>query len=250
MHGTLAVAAAHDRHLGLLPVAHRSLWEFNHWSRCIALFNKWLSQPIKEEHKDPLWATAGILVILTFSSICATSLEEAWPLKTPDSADLEWLRLGAGKMALWHIVAPLRPGSVFSVISEPLASLRKPLPTQGADGLLLEVKQLCAIDDESTQLNNAYFTVAHAVSGFVNSSTDYTLQHQAFDAMAHMDSQFRCLLEKKDAVALVLLSLWYTKAGKSKWWMEQRSKYELAAMKTYLRRHHRTNSVIEALITG
>src|SRR6201992_1574404 len=109
MHGTLAVAAVHDRYLGVTSAHPRSFRESYHWSQCTILFNKWLSQSIKEEHKDPLWATAGTLAILTFSSINACFPEESWPLSAPDSSDLEWLRLGTGKMALWHLVNPLRP---------------------------------------------------------------------------------------------------------------------------------------------
>jgi hypothetical protein len=212
------------------------------------LFNTWLRQPIEEEYKDLIWATAGALAIRAFSSISATSIEEAWPLGTPASTDLEWLRLGAGKMALWHIVDPLREASVFAVMCKSV-SLRKPLPTQGTNGVSPELKQLCAMDDQSTQANNPYFTVAHSVSRYINAPPGDDLLHQTFGAMASMNSQFQTLLARKDRAALVLLSLWYSKAGKSKWWIEQRAKYELAAIKAYLRRSHSRNDIIEALLS-
>jgi hypothetical protein len=88
IHGTLAVTAVHGRYLGVVPTHRPSLRESYHLFQCTTLYNKWLSQPIKEEHKDPLWATAGALGILTFSAINAGSLDEAWPLGTSDSSDL------------------------------------------------------------------------------------------------------------------------------------------------------------------
>lgn len=69
-----------------------------------------LSGTIKEEFKDPCWATASTLGILTFSSTDVdTTTKQPWPLGPEDSSDLEWLPLGAGKMKLWQLLNPLRP---------------------------------------------------------------------------------------------------------------------------------------------
>ncbi|OAQ96931.1 hypothetical protein LLEC1_04238 [Akanthomyces lecanii] len=113
MHGLLAVAAVHDRHLGLVPCSRRTLRELHHWSRCTILFAEMLSCTIKEEFKDPCWATAATLGILTFAStdVDAAGKKQPWPLGAADSSDLEWLRLGAGKMRLWQLLNPLRPQS-------------------------------------------------------------------------------------------------------------------------------------------
>lgn len=164
MHGTLAVTAVHDRYLGITPTYRRSLRESYQISQCTTLFNRWLCQPIKEEHKDPLWATAGALSILTFSSINACSAEEAWPLGASDSSDLDWIRLGVGKITLWDLVNPMRSESVFRVMTETFAYIHHPLPQRGTDGVSTELAQLCGINDSSTQENNPYFSVAHSLS--------------------------------------------------------------------------------------
>ncbi|UKZ94595.1 uncharacterized protein TrAFT101_009456 [Trichoderma asperellum] len=80
MHGTLAVAAVHERYFEMTPTHRRSLRESYHASQFTTLFSKRLSQPIREEHKDPLWAAAGAVAILTFSALTASSPDEAWPL--------------------------------------------------------------------------------------------------------------------------------------------------------------------------
>ena len=247
IHGSLAVTAVHDRYLGSsMPNHRRSLRESYHWSQCTILFNKWLSQPIKEEHKDPLWGTAGMLGILTFSSVNTGCPEEAWPLGTPDSSDLEWL--GAGKMALWHVVNPLRPESVFRIMSETLVNMRRPLPARGIDGVKIELVELCGLDESSTQENNPYFEVAHCTSRLLNTSKGEVSLGEAMMASRHMHSEFASCLEKKDPVALLLLCLWYTRARECIWWIDHRARYELPAICNFLQRYHCDNSAIQALI--
>lgn len=248
MHGTLAVTAVHDRYLGLMPTHRRSLRESYHWSQCTILFNKWLSQPIKEEHKDPLWAAAGTIAILTFSSINTCFPEEAWPLGAPDSSDLEWLRLGTGKMTLWPLVNPLRPESVFRIMFENFAHMHQPLPAQGTDGVSVELLQLCGLDESSTQESNPYFMVVHGISQLLEAPKGVASQGIVMMVSRHMHNEFGAYLEKKDPVALLLLCLWYTRARESIWWIDLRARYELPAICTFLERYHKENRVIQALL--
>jgi hypothetical protein len=249
MHGTLAVTAVHDRYLGLTPTNRRSVRETYHWSQCTILFNKWLSQgPIKEENKDPLWAAAGSLGILTFSSMNPGTLEETWPLGPPDSSDLEWLRIGTGKMALWQLVDPMRPGSVFRTMSATFASLHQPPPAQGTEGVSVDLAQLCGLDESSTGENNPYFAVAHGLSLLLEMPKGEVGLGAVLMVSRHMHNEFTSRLEKKDPIALLLLCLWYTRARESKWWIDLRARYELPAICTYLQRYHGDNSAIQALI--
>ncbi|KAH8897138.1 hypothetical protein GQ53DRAFT_887362 [Thozetella sp. PMI_491] len=248
MHGTLAVTAVHDRYLGVTSNHRRSVRESHHWSRCTVLFNKWLSQSIKEQHKDPLWATAGTLAILSFASINACSPEEAWPLGSPESSDLEWLRLGAGKAALRHLVNPLRPESAFRILSETFALIRPLLPEKGADGVPADLAQLCDLGECSTRGNNPYFVVAHTLSSVLKEPKDTASHVRVMMISAHMHHEFGDRLGRKDPVALLLLCLWYHRARESKWWIDIRARCELPALCEYLRRHHKNNSAIQALI--
>ena len=246
MHGTLAVAAVHNRYLAATP--RRCLREYYHWSQCTILFNNWLSQHIKEEHKDLLWATAGSLAILTFSSIHIRSHEQAWPLSAADSSDLEWLRLGTGKMALRRLANPLRPNSVFRLMSETSTLLHQLPSARGANGVPVELAQLCGLDEWSTRDNNPYFAVAHDLSRLLKLPQGEASQRRILMVSSHMQGAFATCLQGKDPVALLLLCLWYTRARERAWWIDLRARFELPAICTYLQRYHKDNSIIQALI--
>ncbi|OKL56987.1 hypothetical protein UA08_07955 [Talaromyces atroroseus] len=248
MHGSLAAAAVHDRYLGVTPAPRRSLRESYHWFQCTILFNKRLSQHIKEEDKDPLWATAGSIGILTFSSINACLPDHAWPLGAPDPSDLDWLRLGAGKMSLWYLLDPLRPGSVFRSMSETLQQMHQPLPEKGLDSVLAELVHVCGLSESSSRENNPYFTVAHGLSRLLEKPRGEASQNSALGVASKMHNDFRMCLEKKDPIALLLLCLWYTRARETRWWIDFRARYEIPAICTYLQRYHKDNSAIQALI--
>lgn len=259
MHGTLAVAAVHDRYLGDINGSSVVEWtgkasvrESFHVSRCTSLFNQWLSEPMTEERKDPIWSGAGSLSILTFSSTTARRPEEAWPLGPPDpSSDLEWLRLGAGKMALWHMVNPMREGSIFRPMFKLLGDMRcEPLPKsrRGTEGLLPELAQVCDIDEESTEDNNPYFVVAHAMSRLLPLSDDEVSLGKVLLISRKMHGPFEVLLHERDPIALLLLCLWYVTARKCKWWIDFRTRHEIPAICRYLSEMHREKVTIHNIL--
>ncbi|KAL6885725.1 hypothetical protein GGI43DRAFT_432401 [Trichoderma evansii] len=248
MHGTLAVAAVHERYFEMAPTYRRSLRESYHVSQFITLFSKRLSQPIREEHKDTLWAAAGTVAILTFSAFTASSPDEAWPLGAPDASDLDWLRLGVGKMKLWQLLNPLRPESVHRIIFESIVKLYESVPTRGTNGVLVELVQLCGLDQSSTPENNPFFTVAHGLSQLLEAPKGRVSLDSIMKVWNLMNNRFVVLLEMKDPAALLLLYLWYTRARESGWWISIRAKYEIPAIRTYLETYHGDNSVLQALI--
>ncbi|KAF4955696.1 hypothetical protein FGADI_4389 [Fusarium gaditjirri] len=211
-HGMLAVTAVHDRYLGVTPTHRRSFCETYHWSQCTSLFNKSLGQPIKEEHKDPIWATASMLGILAFSSLNTCVLEETWPLGPPDSSDLEWLRLGAGKMNLWQLLNPLRSTSIFTQMADTFVTMHQSLPTEGIDGVPVELRQLCMLEESSTAYNNPYLMVAHGLSELLAIPTGQATLGKAMKVATKIRGKFKALLEGKDPVALMLLYLWLSEA--------------------------------------
>lgn len=259
MHGTLAVAAVHDRYLSsgdstslvritFMPTIRESF----HVSRCTSLFNDWLSEPMTEDRKDPIWSTAGSLSILTFASTTAKRPEEAWPLGPPDpSSDLEWLRLGAGKMTLWHMVNPMREGSIFRPMFEVLGDLRgqtMPISSRGTEGLLPELAKICGIDEHSTRETNPYFAVAHALSRLLPLSYNEASLGKILMVAGKMHDAFEVLLHQRDPVALLLLCLWYAKARKCKWWIDFRTRHEIPAICQYLNEWHGDKMAIHNLL--
>ncbi|KAI9043962.1 uncharacterized protein KD926_002341 [Aspergillus affinis] len=248
MHASLAVAYAYDRRLNN-PIGHRrSLEECYHWSQSTVLLNKRLREPIRAKDRDPIWGTAAALAILAFSSPDATTPEESWPLNPSDHAHLDWLRLSKGKMSLWHIVNPLRPDSLFCVMATTFAQMQIPLPERGRDGIPKALAAICHLDDRSTAKDNPYFDAAHAVSYILDlpDSEVTTGPTQLFPRSIY--GSFEDLLRRKDPVALVLLYLWYSKAGRNIWWIELRARVECPSICSYLRMHHGGNAAIQAFL--
>ncbi|KJK65818.1 GAL4-like ZnII2Cys6 or C6 zinc binuclear cluster DNA-binding domain protein [Aspergillus parasiticus SU-1] len=118
MHAILAIGAMHNRHRVTPAPRGPSSFESYHVSQCAALLSRKLSQALRAEDRDPLWMTSTLLGIISTSSIPCLTPEEAWPLKSSDTSDLEWLRMAEGKMAVWRLVDPLRPNSLFRYMAD------------------------------------------------------------------------------------------------------------------------------------
>jgi hypothetical protein len=245
MHAVLAVTATHDRYLSTPATECRAVPKTYHWSQCAALFNRKLSQPIQPQDRDPLWATAAFLSIMTFSSVEASTPEEAWPLKTSEPSDLEWLRMSEGKMVVWNLTDPLRPGGMFRAMSEEYAQLYSPIPRAGIDGVPSALSRLCNLDVSSTAENSPYFAAVHTLAQLQNLPSDQITMSRSLTFMHHMQRSFKTLLQEKDPVALLLFALWYTKARRAVWWIEPRATVECQSICLYLQRYHKSNSAIQ-----
>lgn len=252
MHASLAVALTYDRHLNGSLDCRRTLEECYHWSQSTVLLNKRLREPIEAKDKDPIWGTAAALAILTFSSPDACTPEQAWPFKpsSSSSSDLDWLRMSNGKMALWHMVNPLRPDSLFRVMAATFAHMNSPLPEEGIDGIPRALADLCSLNDSSTAETNPYFHAVHTLSQTLDlpDSEVTTGQTQLFTRSIHC--AFKDLLQKRDPVALLLLYLWYRKTSRSIWWIELRARVECPSICLYLRQYHKENRAVRAFLPG
>ncbi|KAI1308041.1 hypothetical protein F5Y03DRAFT_405255 [Xylaria venustula] len=250
MHASLAVALAYDRHLNSSLGSRRTLEECYHLSRSTVLFNRRLREPIETKDKDPIWGTAAALALLSFSYPDACTPEESWPLKPSDSSDLEWLRMIKGKMSLWRMANPLRSNSLFCVMAPVYAHMYLTFPEKGIDGIPRALASVCNLEDTSTADNNPYFNAAHAIShtyALLDSqvSTGHT---QLFTGT--IEGRFRDLLRNKDPVALLLLYLWYRKAGRSIWWIQLRAQVECPSICSYLRLYHKECGAIHEFLPG
>ncbi|KAJ5763960.1 hypothetical protein N7533_002641 [Penicillium manginii] len=250
MHASLAVALTYDRHLNKSINCHRSLEECYHWSQSTTLLNKRLGEPIEVGDKDPIWGTAAALAILSFSSPNACTPEESWPMKPSAPSDLDWVRMSKGKNSLWHIVDPLRPDSLFHVMTETFAMMFSPLPENGIKGVSSALATICLLGESSTAENNPYFYAAHAISRILDipDSEISTGNTQIF--ILSINGGFEDLLRAKDPVALLLLYLWYRKAGRSIWWIELRARVECPSIFLYLQKYHQMNPAVHEFLPG
>ncbi|KAK2039460.1 hypothetical protein LZ31DRAFT_587767 [Colletotrichum somersetense] len=248
MHASLAVAFTYDRYLNGHSNRRSTIEECFHWSQSTVLLNRRLMKPITAEDKDPIWGTAAALAILTFASHEACTTEQAWPLKSSESSEMDWLRMSNGKMSLWNTINPLRPNSLWSVFRATYAQMFSPLPRSGIDGIPKALAAVCNLRSSSTAENSSYFHAAHAVSRMIKlPDGEITTGHtQVFIQTIH--GAFKELLQKRDAVALLLFYLWYRKAGRVVWWIDLRARVECPAIRLYLQLHHKEEKMIQGFL--
>lgn len=248
MHIILTLTAAHDRHLSTPGHSRRTLTEIYHSTQSVALFNRKLSKPLQPQDQDPLWATATLVGIIVFSSLDASSPEEAWPLKPDEPSDLEWIRMSEGKAAVWRLTNPMRPDSIFRVMADMYMELHGPIAGVGSDGIPPELASLCRLEGTSTPENNPYFVAAHTLAPLRRLPREQRTKTVSLRFIFGMQPSFKKLLEEKDPVALVLLTLWYDASAPLIWWVELRAVVEREAICLYLRRHYKENTAVLELL--
>jgi hypothetical protein len=158
--------------------------------------------------------------------------------------------MSKGKMSLWHVVNPLRPDSIFSVMAPTFAHMNSPLPEGGIDGVPTALAAVCNLNDSSTAETNPYFHVAHTVSQILDlpDSEIATGHVQLF--MRSIEGPFEDLLRERDPLALLLLYLWYRKISRCIWWIELRARVECPSICLYLRLYHKESRDIQAFLPG
>lgn len=241
MHASIALALAYDRYRNGSTTSHQWSEEYHHWTRSAVQLKKRLNQRIETKDKDSIWGTAATLALLSFSFTDAHLPDCSWPVRLPSDSSidpLDWLRMDNAKMSLWHIVNPLRPESIFSIMKDTYAQLASPSPERGADGIPGPLASVCGLEELSTAENNSYFSAAHSLSQLLEiEDSRVTVGHtQRFTKCIH--GKFKSLLRARDPAALLLLYLWYFKAGRKIWWIESRAQIERPAIRLYLERNH------------
>lgn len=249
MHAILAVGSAYERHLKSSPniVSRRTITEISNFSQSTSLLGEHLHKSVVPQAKDAIWACAALYGALKFIAVDTTNPEEAWPLRDSD-CDLDWIPTVDTKWALWNLMDPMRPDSIFRCLADTYADLRIDAPPYGVHGVSPLLVRLCELNEHSTAESNPYFMAAHAISQLTDppESPKYLAKVLAF--LSCMSQSFKVLLTRKDARALLLLVLWYKKAGRIVWWVQMRARVECQAICLYLRRYHADDTSIQDLI--
>ena len=242
----LTLTIMHDRHLDDESTSKQSTAMAFHWSRGAALLNDRLSAGIESSERDALWACAGLLGALAFSSIHARTPEEAWPLRRSLSSDLDWLKMIEGKKEIWRIADPMRPDSVFHSMVPNFLQHASPISDRShLQKLPPELIQLCRLDDASMQDDNPYVACASflAQTVTVECSTYNIGMFLSFFGCVH--PEYKRLLGQKDPCALLLLAYWYAKVCQCRlWWIWRRAFLECQAICSYLRMYYGDNTNI------
>ncbi|KAH6893315.1 hypothetical protein B0T10DRAFT_270366 [Thelonectria olida] len=257
-HVFLAFALLHDTYLSpsSSTAAHRGSLAF-HWYHGTALFHRNLSMAsqaapnaLAGTHRDALWASAAILGSAAFAFVGSADPLNAWPLKSPDPTDLDWLKMSDGKRVVWDITDPSRPDSIF----HPLMQDHKrhitpnglaPIPLDALPALFYPLCNLTA----SNARDNPYHVAASILAQLLPRELDDENVIQFLSFLSQLDPRFRRLLEEKDKPAILLLSYWYAKLVSFKrWWMAQRAWIEGQAICMYMDRECAGDAVIQELL--
>jgi hypothetical protein len=233
----------HDRYLGTESSIRQSTAIAFHWSRGAALLNNKLSANIDPSERDALWACAGLLGALAFSSIEAKTPEQAWPLKPSSLSDLDWLKMSEGKKEIWKIADPLRADSVFHPMVPDFLQYASPNSSSSSGSELQklpnELIYLCRLNDTSMQNTNPYLAsasfIAHTID--IECSTHNVGMFLSFFGCMH--PHFKQLLGQRDPCALLLIAYWYVKMCQcQQWWIWRRASLECQAICRYLTLYH------------
>lgn len=212
------------------------------------LFNEALSTPIRPADRDALWATAALISLAAMCKDVGAHPEQAWPCKSTETSDLSWLNMSKGKMAVWDLTDPVRPGGLFHPMADTYAAVATPLPSKGIAGVPAALVELCNLDSMACVENTPYFAAVHAIAQVRAANGKTSLKTRALAFMGHMQPAFKVLLHAKDPVALALLASWYTKAWTAAWWIERRAVVECASICLFLRRWHATDCRIQRFL--
>jgi hypothetical protein len=233
MHIVLAISALHNRYQRQLSLEEPNAFEAYHAYKSAALLNKSLSLSIRPEERDTLWMAATFLGIHAVLTPTAVNPLESWPLKSHGDADLAWLRFVGNKMALWELTNPVRQDSLFQNMKDEYAQMFNSVAVSGANGIPSWLALLCYLHRDSTSYNNPYFTAAHVLSLVLDQSAKPS-RSRILAFTSQMEPCFRALLYAKDPVALLLLAMWYERAGPVIWWIQHRAMVEHQAIYLYL----------------
>ncbi|KKP05703.1 hypothetical protein THAR02_02167 [Trichoderma harzianum] len=256
-HFFLALSLLHDAHLSQSPLSqsHQVSLAF-HWYHSTAILSHFLSLPSPEttlspSHRDALWICASTLGAASFASIRTQDPSAAWPLADPNPAvDLDWLKMGHGKRAVWNITDPSRPDSVFHNIlnQTPMQNPIDPsvIVPNSLPPLFYSLFDLSATSSPET---NPYHTACAIISALsVNPINDDTVI-LFLSFITQIDPSYRSLIEEKDPRALLLLLYWHSLVVPEKrWWLRRRCTVEGKAILMYLERYSSDDGEIMELL--
>jgi hypothetical protein len=251
MHVIQTITAIHDRYITGPAASHSTLEEVYHLSRAAALFNQKLSGPIRPDDRDALWATAGLLSQIAFAFVDASTPEEAWPLKSSDPMDLEWIAMSENKMAIWEIADPMRPESIFNGLVKDLMRLDQLCGVSEPNIANLPPLFVKVFDLENEEIEDScpYRTSVLLLSTLMTMECTRDTLVPFLGFASHMNPKYKPLLMQKDPKALLLLAYWYAKVVNSVWWLDRRATMECQAIILYLERNHPGEEDILELLT-
>ena len=202
-----------------------------------------------QEDADAMVMTAVMLNSIAFSMIDSTEPANTWP-NVPDLEHLQWLSIRRGIETVMEATQQWHENSLFKValdssVVEIVTSVDDHRP--GTVDIPEPFVQLCNLKPESTSENNPYHGTLRSLFRIPNvrCTRDTVLFFLRFHSS--LEPQFLVLLERRDAVALLILCYWYALICDFKeWWIYSRASIECTAICIYLE-NHADDRIVEML---
>jgi hypothetical protein len=249
MHSILALTLMHDRSLYSLTSPLTTKEAF-HWYRSASLFKAKLSSQVLPSERDPLWAAAMGLGIVSFFYVEGDKPTDVWPLSPASSMDLNWLKMIDGKKEVWRVAGPPTENSIFEKpYPENIKFLLPPPSDSGFKSLSPEFIKMYELNTLPADDSNPYRAAATSLTQTLPSNDLLPVIMGFLTFVGNISPDYKQLLEQKDPRALLLLAYWYAKVCKFEvWWLSRRALLEGQAICIYLERYHQYCTEITHLL--
>lgn len=229
MHLVLAFTSMHDRLLQPTLKSYPTATEMFHYQYGTAVFSQKLSnREIISAERDALWIASTLVAIQYIALVDVTSPEGAWPLKSLEPGEPDWVELVLGKKRMLDLCDPKRKESCFQEIlvqSDAAPHYPGPLPLGLNDGglhnLPEEMLDFLKLSDPSTWANSPYFRAARVISQLLPLECSQANIMTFMNFIHGLEPGFRGLWRNKDPGALLVIMYWYSKVAVpfQHWWI-------------------------------
>ena len=220
--------------------------EISHWTKGVVLFNEKLSMPLHPPDRDALWGAATMLGVISFASIEGGTPEDVWPLNYVAGAESGWLKMCCGKLALWQLVNPERPDSIFHSLFSGKDSITQYIPPilSSINRVPASFIELYGLDKASAD-GNPYALPIISIAAILNNESAISTIQLYYALTSCITNEFGSLVLNKDPRALLIMAFWYSKLSMGEWWLRKRALLEGQAICLYLERYSAQNMAIQ-----
>ena len=187
-----------------------------------------------------------MLGVISFASIEGGTPEDVWPLNSIAGAEPGWLKMCYGKVALWQLVNPERPDSIFHGLFSGKDSIIQYIPPllSSIGRVPAPFIELYGLDKASADGNPYALPVISIAAILNNESAISTIQlYYAFTSC--VTNEFGNLVLNRDPRSLLIMAFWYSNLSMGEWWLRKRALLEGQATCLYLERYASDNTAIQ-----
>jgi hypothetical protein len=200
MHAVLAVAATHFRRLEVHR-SERRIAEAYHWKCALSGFRKALQRPLTRDTSDSILLSSIFLNAMSFSFIEDDNLSpaESW-IFSSSSRSLDWLSVQLG---LRHLLLETRPFRMDSKLLPIFSSCTNECGSAAsghaeAEGVLLELAEMCGLDETSTSDSNPYHDLLWELPPLMTLAPNLENLFKILNWFRNVDKQFFTMLRETD----------------------------------------------------